>query len=117
MKSLHDKVAAVTGAASGIGEAGALRMAAEEKGITLFELMDETIPDFGFTGLFYEFEAGGEQYRAFIDTNFQLVFLNENNRLFKSPPKTTSDDLKTEFKEIAKEIRDIVKSQSNRMEQ
>lgn len=102
-----------------VGEAAeeALRMAAEERGITLFELMDETIPDFGFTGLFYEFEAGGEQYRAFIDTNFQLVFLNENNRLLKSPPKTTSDPLKAEFKEIAKEIRDIVKSQSDRMEQ
>lgn len=102
-----------------VGEAAeeALRMAAEERGITLFELMDETIPDFGFTGLFYEFEAGGEQYRAFIDTNFQLVFLNESNRLLKSPPKATSDPLKAEFKEIAKEIRDIVKSQSDRMEQ
>lgn len=102
-----------------IGEAAgeALRMAAEERGITLFELMDETIPDFGFSGLFYEFEAGGEQYRAFIDTNFQLVFLNESNRLLKSPPKATADELKKEFKEIAKEIRDIVKSQSDRMEQ
>lgn len=102
-----------------VGEAAgeALRMAAEERGITLFELMDETIPDFGFTGLFYEFEAGVEQYRAFIDTNFQLVFLNENNRLLKSPPKATDDELKKEFKEIAKEIRDIVKSQSDRMEQ
>jgi len=102
-----------------VGEAAvdALRMAAEERGITLFELMDETIPDFGFVGLFREFEAGGEQYRAFIDTNFQLVFLNESNRLLKSPPKGTGDDLKTEFKEIGKEIRDIVKSQSDRMEQ
>lgn len=102
-----------------VGEAAeeALRMAAEERGITLFELMDETIPDFGFVGLFREFEAGGEPYRAFIDTNFQLVFLNESNRLLKSPPKGTADDLKTEFKEIGKEIRDIVKSQSDRMEQ
>lgn len=102
-----------------VGEAAeeALRIAAEERGITLFELMDETIPDFGFVGLFREFEAGGERYRAFIDTNFQLVFLNESNRLLKSPPKGASEDLKSEFKEIGKEIRDIVKSQSDRMEQ
>lgn len=92
-------------------------IAAEELGITPYDLADSIIPDFGFEGLFREFEAGGESYRAFINTDFKIAFLNEDNRLMKSPPKTISKALAEEFKEIAKEIRDIVKSQSSRLEQ
>lgn len=92
-------------------------IAAEELGITPYDLADSIIPDFGFEGLFREFEAGGESYRAFINTDFKIVFLNEDNRLMKSPPKTISKELAEEFKEITKEIRDIVKSQSSRLEQ
>lgn len=92
-------------------------IAAEELGITPYDLADSIIPDFGFEGLFREFEAGGESYRAFINPDFKIVFLNEDNRLMKSPPKTISKELAEEFKEITKEIRDIVKSQSSRLEQ
>ncbi|MBL7813813.1 MAG: DUF4132 domain-containing protein [Saprospiraceae bacterium] len=92
-------------------------IAAEELGITPYDLADSIIPDFGFDGLFKEFEAEGETYRAFINNDFKLAFLNEDNRLLKALPKGTSAALKEEFKEIGKEVRDIVKSQSSRLEQ
>jgi hypothetical protein len=102
-----------------IGEAAnqAFVIAAEELGITPFDLADSIIPDFGFVGLFREFEVEGEKLRAYIDNNFKLAYLSEDNRAVKALPKATSTELKEEFKEIGKEIRDIVKSQSSRLEQ
>jgi predicted hydrolase (HD superfamily) len=102
-----------------IGEAArqAFVIAAEELGVTAYELADSIIPDFGFDGLFREFTVKDEPFRAFIDNNFKLAYLNEDNKLMKSPPKGTDKELVEEFKEIGKEIRDIVKSQSSRLEQ
>ncbi len=95
----------------------AFTIAAETMGIPAYELADSIIPDFGFSGLFREFDAGGETVRAFVDTDFKLAFLNDDNRVLKAVPKATPADLKDEFKEIGKEIRDIVKAQSGRLEQ
>jgi hypothetical protein len=102
-----------------IGEAAqqAFAIAAEEMGITPYELADSIIPDFGFVGLFREFEVNNEPFRAFIDNDFKLGYLNEDGKVFKSVPKNTDKLLVEEFKEIGKEVRDIVKSQSNRLEQ
>lgn len=102
-----------------IGEAAknALKTAAEELGISTYELADRIIPDFGFDGLFKVFEANSNEYRAFIDNNFKLAYFDENNKKLKSPPKGTPKELQDEFKEIAKEVRDIVRSQSDRLEQ
>ncbi|MDZ7878548.1 MAG: DUF4132 domain-containing protein [Saprospiraceae bacterium] len=95
----------------------AFDVAAEELGITPYELADSVIPDFGFDGLFKEFQANKETYRAYIGNDFKLAFLDEDNKTLKTLPKGTSAELKEEFKEIGKEIRDIVKSQSSRLEQ
>jgi len=92
-------------------------LAAEELNIHPYELADSIIPDFGFTGLFKKFEVNGDPYRAFVNNDFKMAFLNEDSKLLKSLPKGTSKELQDEFKEIAKEIRDIVKSQSSRLEQ
>ncbi len=90
---------------------------AEELGISLYDLADSIIPDFGFEGLFRNFEVGGNEYRAYINNDFKIAFLDEDNRNLKALPKGASTDLKNEFKDTAKEIRDIVKSQSSRLEQ
>lgn len=90
---------------------------AEELGISPYDLADSIIPNFGFDGLFRRFEIGDESYRAFINTDFKIMFLNEDNKLLKSPPKDINKELAEELKEISKEIKDIVKSQSNRLEQ
>jgi hypothetical protein len=102
-----------------IGEAAlkALQVAAEELGISMYELSDSIIPDFDFDGLFKYFTVGNDEFRAFIGNDFKLQFFNEDNKLLKSPPKGISAELKEEFKEIGKEVRDIVRSQSNRLEQ
>ena len=94
----------------------ALETAAEELGITIHELGDRVVPDFGFEGLFKTFTAEGDEYRAFIDSNFKMAFFNEDNKKLKTIPAATDATIKDEFKSIAKEVRDIVKSQSSRLE-
>jgi Domain of unknown function (DUF4132)/HEAT repeats len=92
-------------------------LVAEELGISPYDLADSIIPDFGFEGLFKEFEVNNDIFRAFIGNDFKLAFLNEDNKALKSLPKGASKEIQEEFKEIGKEIKDIVKSQSSRLEQ
>lgn len=94
----------------------ALEAAAEELNITVYELGDRIVPDFGFDGLFKQFTIDGETYRAFIDSNFKIAFFNDDNKKLKAIPSNADAELKDEFKAIAKEVRDIVKSQSSRLE-
>jgi hypothetical protein len=103
---------------SNIGEAAlnALKIAAEELNMDMNELADSIIPDFGFENMYKTFKVGEEEYRAFINKDFKLAFLNEDGKLLKSAPKGTDKQQLEEFKEIGKEVRDVVKSQSSRME-
>lgn len=94
----------------------ALEAAAEQQGITLHELGDRLVPDFGFDGLFKIFTAEGDEYRAFIDSKFKLTFFNEDNKKLKSLPAAATEEQKQEFKTVTKEVREIVKSQSSRLE-
>lgn len=94
----------------------ALEQAAEELNISTHELGDRIVPDFGFDGLYKSFTIGNEVYRAFIDSKFKLAFFNEDNKQLKALPAAADASLKEEFKAIAKEVRDVVKSQSPRME-
>lgn len=94
----------------------ALQDAAEELSITIHELGDRVVPDFGFDGLFKTFSVNGEEYRAFIDSRFKLCFFNEDNKQLKALPAAAGSELKEEFKQIGKEVRDVVRSQSGRME-
>lgn len=107
---------AVKKANVGAAATAALEAAATELGITTYELGDRVVPDFGFDGLFRHFEAGGDSYRAFIDSKFKLAFFDENDKKLKAIPASAPEELKQEFKAITKEIRDIVKSQSPRLE-
>ncbi len=94
----------------------ALTTAATELNISMDELADRIIPDFDFDGLYKHFEVDGDEYRAFVNADFGLSFINESNKIRKSVPPNTSKELKAEFKEIETEIRDVVKSQSGRLE-
>jgi len=100
----------------GTAALGALENAAEELGITAQELGDRIVPDFGFEGLFKHFTVKDEEYRAFIDSNFKIAFFDEDNKKLKAIPAAADAELKEEFKAIAKEVRDITKSQSSRLE-
>lgn len=94
----------------------ALEAAAEELQISTHELGDRIVPDFGFDGLFKNFTVDGNEYRAFIDSNFKIAFFNEDNKKMKAVPAGADSALKDEFKAISKEVRDITKSQSSRLE-
>lgn len=94
----------------------ALENAADELGITPHELGDRIVPDFGFDGLFKTFTADAAEYRAFIDSKFKIAFFNDDNKKLKSIPASADESTKEAFKAIAKEIKDIVKSQSPRLE-
>jgi hypothetical protein len=94
----------------------ALTAAAEELEISTHELGDRIVPDFGFDGLFKHFTINGEEYRAFVDSNFKLAYFNEDNKKLKSLPAAADKEIAAEFKGIAKEVRDVVKAQSSRLE-
>jgi hypothetical protein len=94
----------------------ALEDAAEELGITIQELGDRIVPDFGFEGLFKHFRIGQDEYRAFVDSKFKVCFFDEDNKALKNLPAAAPAELKEEFKVLGKEIRDVVKSQSLRLE-
>jgi hypothetical protein len=100
----------------GVAALLALESAAEELNITVYELGDRIVPDFGFEGLFKQFTIDGDAYRAFIDSNFKIAYFNDDNKKLKSIPAAANNELKDEFKAIAKEVRDVVKSQSSRLE-
>jgi hypothetical protein len=94
----------------------ALENAASLLGISIYELGDKVVPDFGFEGVFKNIQINGDNYRAFIDSNFKIAYFDDDNKKLKSLPTTTDNVLKEEFKQIAKEVRDVVKSQSPRLE-
>jgi len=100
----------------GAAALAALETAAEELGISTHELGDRVVPDFGFEGLFKHFVVSGESYRAFIDSNFKMAYFDEDNKKLKALPSGADVALKEEFKTIAREVKDIVKSQSSRLE-
>src|ERR1700748_887604 len=100
----------------GAAALAALEAVARQQNITLHELGDRLVPDFGFDGLFKHFSAGREEYRAFIDSKFKLAFFNEDNKKLKSVPAAATAEQKQEFKELTKEVKEVVKAQSSRLE-
>jgi hypothetical protein len=94
----------------------ALDAAATELNISMDELSDRIIPDFDFDGLYKKFEVDGDEYRAFINADFKLNYFTEDNKVRKSLPAGVSKELKAEFKDIEKEVNDVIKSQSGRLE-
>ncbi len=94
----------------------ALDASANELGITKDQLADRIIPNFEFTGTFKEFDVSGETYRAYVNKEFKLIYVNENNKSRKSVPPGAAPEVKKEFKAIEKDIRDIVKTQKDRLQ-
>ena len=93
-----------------------LEAAAAELDITMEQLADRIIPDFGFEDHYKTIEAGGDTYRAFVSKDFKLNYFNEDNKLRKSIPKDTPKEVTAELKEIEKEIKHVVKTQAGRLE-
>jgi hypothetical protein len=93
-----------------------LEAAATELNISADELSDRIIPDFEFEGLYKSFIVDNETFRAFINTDFSLTYFDEDNKIKKTLPKGATSELKAEFKEIEKELKEVVKGQKGRLE-
>ena len=94
------------------------KLIAQILGMKSIDLEDEIIPDFGFVDLYYPFQTlKGQNLKAFISNDFKIRFLDENDKIRKSVPAQTPDELKTQFKAITKEIRLLVKHQKQALEQ
>ncbi len=98
------------------GAKEALDAAASELNISMDQLADRIIPDLGFEEHYFTFNAGEEEYRAFINKEFKLNYFNEDNKLRKSIPKDTSREIKAKLKAIEKDIKEVVKAQKGRLE-
>lgn len=94
----------------------ALTTAAEVHGITAEQLSDRIIPNLGFENHFKSFDTPSDSYRAFINKDFKLNYFNTDNKLRKSVPKETPKEIKGELKAIEKEIKDVKRTQSGRLE-
>ncbi len=94
----------------------ALDAAAIELNITAEQLGDRIIPDFGFEDLYKTFEVNDDTYRAFVSKEFKLHFFNQDNKRRKSVPKDTPKELVKEFKQINKDIKEVVKTQQGKLE-
>ncbi|CAL1517872.1 DUF4132 domain-containing protein [Chitinophaga sp. MM2321] len=94
-----------------------LENAAEELGISIHELGDRIVPDFGFKNLSRSFAVKGDIYRVYIDNNFKPAFINSNDRRLKSIPTATPVAIKDAFKALGKEVAEVAKLQSLRLEQ
>ncbi len=90
---------------------------ADKMGITRMELMDKMIPDFGFDNLFKTYEINGEKWRAFINGDLKLSYINELDEIKKTLPSKTPKEIKDEIKVLNKEIRTIAKNQKLGLEQ
>lgn len=80
----------------------AFQAATAKKPLPIEEVFEVIVPDYGFVNLFYPFVTKGENYKAFIDTDLSVKFLDENNSISAKIPKGTDKSLEKTFKEIAK---------------
>ncbi|WP_212003722.1 DUF4132 domain-containing protein [Chitinophaga sp. HK235] len=93
-----------------------LQHAAAELGLTMHELGDRIIPDFGFNGLFLPFQVKDDTYHVFIDQHFKLGYINNKRKRLKSIPAATPAATKEAFKQLGKAVTETVKSQTGRLE-
>lgn len=93
-----------------------LELYAKEQGMSLFELRDAIIPDFGFDGLTLTMEIEDKEYRIYIAHDFKLRYIDEDNKIKKTLPSKATKEQKEQIKTIQKEIREANKSQGDRLE-
>lgn len=94
----------------------ALQAAAESLKISPDQIADRIVPDFGFENNYFPVELHGEVYRAFINREFKINFFDPDNNLRKSIPKGLDPVIQSELKSIEKEVKEVIKNQSHRLE-
>ena len=103
---------------SNVGEAASssLQVIATNRGMSIDDLGDLVIPDFEFQGLFYPFTIGAEVYKAFVDADGKIKYLDADNSILFKQPRGMDKAIVTHFKTVEKEVKAILKNQNLRME-
>ena len=96
----------------------AIESFAHDQGIQLDELADRCLPWLGFEpGKPRIIDAGKKTIAVTIGADYKLQFYDQTGgRIVKSIPKAAGDAAKAEFKATAALLRDVVKSQTSRLE-
>ncbi len=101
-----------------VGEAAvkAFENAAIVMNITPFELADKIIPDFDFLSTFEMLEIKNKNYRAFVDSSFEMIFMDDNGKKIKKLPAGADKETVERFKVISKELKESLKFLTTRLE-
>ena len=102
----------------GAAAAQAFTQAAADRGITPDELGDRVVPTLGFTyGQARVIDCGGTDYAVEIAPNLKFAYRNlKTDKAVKSLPGSCPAELKAEFKDAAKVLREVMKAQTGRLE-
>jgi hypothetical protein len=80
----------------------AFQAATVKKPFALEDMFEIIMPDFGFTDLFYPFITNTENYKAFVDTDLSVKFLDDDSNILTKIPKGTDKTLEKMFKDVTK---------------
>ncbi len=80
----------------------AFQVATAKKPFPLEDVFEIIVPDYGFTNLFYPFVTNAENYKAFVDTDLSVKFLDDDSNILTKIPKGTDKALEKMFKEVTK---------------
>jgi WG containing repeat len=80
----------------------AFQAATAKKPFALEDVFEIIVPDFGFTNLFYPFITNNEPYKAFVDTDLSVKFLDDDSNILTKIPKGTDKTLEKMFKDVTK---------------
>ncbi|RFS26843.1 DUF4132 domain-containing protein [Chitinophaga silvatica] len=94
----------------------ALQAAAEEQQTSLHELCDLIVPTFDFEGKYRAFVIKDETYFVSLDHQFKPIFFNKKYKQLKSLPTAVAPATRESFKTLAKTISEVVKVQTERLE-
>ena len=81
--------------------------------ISVKKLREILVPHWDFDGLYFPFETSdGKQFKAAVNAEFKLDFIDENNEFYQNLPAKTSNDLKAKFENTQTEIKAFAKEQT-----
>lgn len=103
--------------------AEALAAAADTLGITTEELADRIVPDLGFDrNLCRVFDYGKRQFNVYLKPSLEMEVFSGDKQIKTLPKPGTTDDKDTaeaaynEFKEVKKQLKNVVAAQRARLE-
>lgn len=101
----------------------AMAAAADTLGITSEELADRIVPDLGFDrNLCRVFDYGKRQFNVYLKPSLEMEVFSGDKQIKTLPKPGTTDDKETaeaafnEFKEVKKQLKNVVAAQRSRLE-